>query len=248
MEEIMNELEVKEALLRIYPAKDDFIVFFIEEKNNKYNGVYRPMEKKIVLYTKNFSNDDTLMYTAVHEMAHHILRSELNILEKNKHSGFFWAVFYDLLDIAEKLKIYEPSKYIDDKTALLIENAKKISVEMALWRRELGEVILKLSELCEENGARFEDVVERRAKISHSGMIEALGARRLAGLKNAGFEADTALIKRRGRCMALMNMLDEEKTLVQAREKMRVFGRGSRLEKELLVDLRNRKIILGIVK
>ncbi len=46
------------------------------------------------------------MYTAIHELTHHILITERGVKTLKSHSGIFWATFYDLIDKAIELKLY----------------------------------------------------------------------------------------------------------------------------------------------
>ena len=89
---------------------------FSGKASKKVNGLYKRGgdEKTIVLHNKNFSNDDTLMFTAIHELTHHVLITELGYNPSKSHSQVFWAMFNDLVDKAEAEGIYRP--VIDKET------------------------------------------------------------------------------------------------------------------------------------
>jgi hypothetical protein len=169
-----NAAEVKEKLDRLYPAKEKYTVAFSGKKNGKVNGLYKPDRREIVIHDGNFENDSLLMYTAIHEMAHHVQHTEYGQNAGRSHTNLFWATFYDLADKAEEAGIYRPA--IDGDTLKLIAEAKAISVEIARLQRELGAAITRLAAACKEKGLRAEDMIERRAQISRAGAAAAVAA------------------------------------------------------------------------
>ncbi|MDR1362654.1 MAG: hypothetical protein LBJ35_01195 [Spirochaetaceae bacterium] len=174
---MLNGQEVKEELGKLYETKEKYTVVFSGKKSGKINGLYKPACCEIVIHDKNFENDNLLMYTAIHELAHHIQNTERGEKTTRAHTNLFWAVFYDLVDKAEEAGIYAPD--IDEDMKKLIEEARDISKETARLQRKLGEVIIKINEACGKKGLRTEDIVERRAQISRAGMIRAAAARNL---------------------------------------------------------------------
>ena len=68
----MNQQQVVERLLELDNDVEDFIVTFTGKKSKKVDGLYKPGNKEIILHNKNFSDDNSLIYTAIHEFAHHI--------------------------------------------------------------------------------------------------------------------------------------------------------------------------------
>jgi len=114
----MTNEEIKTTLIKLYDCKTDFTVIQTGKKSSKVNGLYKTDSYEILLHNKNFTTDNALMYTAIHELTHHILTTEKGVQTAKAHSGIFWATFYDLIDKAIELKLYVRARRAD--TASLI--------------------------------------------------------------------------------------------------------------------------------
>ncbi|MCK4514270.1 MAG: hypothetical protein KAU31_03380, partial [Spirochaetaceae bacterium] len=68
----MNQDQVKEQLLRLEDDTEEFFLIFSGKRSKKANGLYHPDTREIILHNRNFESDTALMYTAIHEFAHHI--------------------------------------------------------------------------------------------------------------------------------------------------------------------------------
>ena len=68
----MENEDIKSKLLQIENTEIDFTVTQTGKESVRVNGLYKPDTHEILLHNKNFSDDNQLMYTAVHEYAHHI--------------------------------------------------------------------------------------------------------------------------------------------------------------------------------
>jgi Zn-dependent peptidase ImmA (M78 family) len=66
----MNQDQVKEKLLKLHDCTEDFIVIFSGKKSKKVNGLYKPDKREIIIHNRNLDNDNLLLYTAIHELAH----------------------------------------------------------------------------------------------------------------------------------------------------------------------------------
>ena len=100
----MNQDKVKEILLSLRDTSLEFSVTFTGKESKKVNGLYKPDTKEILIHNKNFKNDNQLVYTAIHEYAHH-LECEKNGGKSSGgrcHTNSFWACFHSLLEEAEK--------------------------------------------------------------------------------------------------------------------------------------------------
>jgi hypothetical protein len=183
---------VKGNLLKLHAVKEDFTVEVSEKENKAANGTYTVPAKKITVYGGNFKNEASLMATAVHELAHHILYTEYGRKSGRAHSKLFWATYHDLLDKAEESGVYAPE--ISGEVRSLIEEAKGISEEIALLQRKLGGVLARLAEVCEREGVRFEEAAERGAQISRESCNEAMAACRL-GEEGLGMDIQRAAVK-----------------------------------------------------
>lgn len=162
----MTNKEIKNKLTKLYDCKEDFTVTMSGKASSRVNGLYKPLTHEIILHNKNFKNDNQLMYTAVHEFTHHVLTTEKGVKTTKAHSGAFWATFYDFLDKAIKEGFYTRNR--NSKTQELITQAKDIQKTLVELQKQLGTVLNKLHEVCEEEGERVEDVIESDLQMSRN--------------------------------------------------------------------------------
>jgi hypothetical protein len=161
----MNQDQVKELLLSVEDAPLDFTVIFSGKKSKKVNGLYKVESREIILHNRNFSpnEENLLIYTAIHEYAHHLHACSLNgILPPRAHSHEFWAVFHALLEKAEQQGIYR--NIFDgspELTTLTAEIRSTYLAENGGLVKGLGEALFKANELCDALGARFDDYIDR---------------------------------------------------------------------------------------
>jgi hypothetical protein len=212
----MNQDQVKEKLLSIEDAPLEFTLVFSGRKSKKVNGLYKPDTREIIIHNRNFepgeSGDNLLLYTAIHEYAHHLHAcSRGGKLSARAHSPEFWAIFHALLEKAEAKKVYRDvfagSPELIELTELIRE---KYLRENGSLVKEMGRYLLKAHDLCANIGVRFEDYVDRMLRIPRTAANVAIkmfnydlkaevGAdnmRFLAGIRDAGDRkaAETALI------------------------------------------------------
>ncbi|MDR1903046.1 MAG: hypothetical protein LBQ88_12295 [Treponema sp.] len=166
----MNQDQVKEQLLGIEDASMDFTLIFSGKKSKKVNGLYKPETREILIHNKNFKNDtgdktddNLLLYTAIHEYAHHIHAcSQGGKLSVRAHSSEFWAIFHRLLEKAEAQGIYRNVFQTSPELVQLTEFIReKYLRENGLLVKEFGMKLLKAHELCLAIGGRFEDYIDR---------------------------------------------------------------------------------------
>ncbi len=166
----MNAAQVKEKLLQISETNTDFSVVLSGKESKKVNGLYKAEDKEIVLHNKNFSNDNLLIYTAIHEYAHHLhFCSNDPPKSARSHTRRFWSILHGLLGRAEELGIYRNIFEQDERFVELTARIKSefIGTHGSLMKR-LGQVLQEAQRLCEETGARFEDYVERVLQLERS--------------------------------------------------------------------------------
>ncbi len=150
-------------LLRLEGEIEEFSLIFSGKTSKKVHGLYHPETREIIIHNKNFNSDNALMYTAIHEFAHHIhfTRSPVPISSRSHTTGFR-NIFHKLLLKAEQEGIYTNmfeqipefvflTKRIKDN--YLTANAKEMM--------EFGRLLMEARELCRKHNARFEDYVER---------------------------------------------------------------------------------------
>lgn len=96
----MNQDQVKEALLSLKIPASDFTIVFSGKASRKVNGLYRPVDASIIIHNKNFTNDNALMVTALHEFTHHISITRGLVNSRSSHPVIFWALFHSILKVA----------------------------------------------------------------------------------------------------------------------------------------------------
>jgi hypothetical protein len=164
---MMNQDQVRAKLLAIEDAPLEFGLIFSGKQSRKVNGLYKPDSREIILHNRNFSDDNLLLYTAIHEYAHHLHAcARGGTLSSRAHTSEFWAIFHGLLEKAEKKNIYKDvfsgSPELSELTELI---RKKYLRENGGLVKEMGMHLLRAHEICTAAGARFEDYVDRVLRI-----------------------------------------------------------------------------------
>ena len=159
----MNQDKVKRLLLDTAEAQTEFTVIFSGRESPLVNGLYKPATREIIIHNRNFASDDQLIYTALHEYAHHLHCERKGGLASGRaHTNEFWGIFHELLVEAEAKGHYrnlfdvEP-EFIDltrrIKASCLAENGRLML--------EFGRLMIEAQGLCRRFKARFEDYVDR---------------------------------------------------------------------------------------
>jgi hypothetical protein len=158
----VNNDQVKALLLQTRPCATDFSVILSGKKSAKVNGLYKPAEREIILHNKNFEGEDELIYTALHEYAHHLhAESRGGDLSPRCHNPEFWAIFHSLLDEAERKGLYR-SLFDSDEFRELAERIRSgFLSENGRIMKELGALMIEAEALCRKRRARFEDFIDR---------------------------------------------------------------------------------------
>lgn len=159
----MNQDQIKELLLRLEDTALDFTVTMTGKKSRKVNGLYKPDSREILLHNKNFDDENQLIYTAIHEYAHHLqCEAEGGLRSPRSHTGAFWARFHGLLEKAEKEGLYSIGFEKSDALAELTEEIRSKYLEPnGRLMQGLGELLAKAHALCREAGVRYEDYIDR---------------------------------------------------------------------------------------
>jgi hypothetical protein len=166
----MNNDQVKALLLTLRSDVDDFSVILSGKKSKKVNGLYKPLDRSIILHNKNFSSDNELLYTAIHEFAHHVQFTEsAKPVYARVHTARFYSLFHELLYLAEKMGVYTNVFATEKEFLALTERIKHefITPHGDLIQR-FGEILLDAHRLCDKHGADFGDYVDRVLKLKHS--------------------------------------------------------------------------------
>ncbi len=159
----MNQDQTRELLLRVRQCTSDFTVVFSGKKSSKVNGLYMPGDRQILLHNKNFDNDNQLVYTALHEYAHHLhAESRGGDLSPRAHGPDFWAIFHSLLEDAEKKGLYRNIFEEESDFESLAQRIRgEFLAENGKLMKALGSLMIEAEALCRKHGARFEDFIDR---------------------------------------------------------------------------------------
>lgn len=216
-----NNDEVKENLLKLYDCKHEFTVTFSGKKSKNVNGVYKPATKEIILHNKNFNDTNNLLIvTAIHELAHHVIMTELE-RSKEGHTSFFWSTFYDLLSKAEKLGIY--TLVISEKLKEKIEAIKVIDENISKLTIDMGKALSEMHEICKEENVRFEIVTERTMGIKRTTVKKNCKMQKASDLSSLSSDEKelVATINSRDKAQMALALLESGNTIDQVKQKIK---------------------------
>jgi hypothetical protein len=210
----MNQDKVKDILLRVAEARTEFTVIFSGKESSLVNGLYKPATREIIIHNRNFDSDDQLVYTALHEYAHHLHCERKGGLASGRaHTNEFWGIFHDILVEAEGLGMY---RNVFDAEPEFVELTRKIKsscvAENGRVMLEFGRLMVEAQALCAKFKARFEDYVDRalgvpRATAATAARAAAYGVdpevgwdgmRMAAGIRDPGIRAEALEALRSG--------------------------------------------------
>jgi hypothetical protein len=183
MEVNMDQDAVQKKLSLLRQCKEAFSVVFSGKKSERVNGLYKPSRREILIHNLNFigedneSDDNQLIYTAIHELAHHVLATEFGENGSRCHTQLFWSCFHDLLEKAERKGIYRLE--LTPETQELADQARELSCQIAALQRELGGVLYRLHKKCAKQRLRTEDVFQRKLQLTASTARKAIAAAEL---------------------------------------------------------------------
>ncbi len=255
----MNQDQVKEKLLDIEDAPVDFSLVFSGKSSAKVNGLYKPDSREIIIHNRNFVSrngdnqanmDNLLMYTAIHEYAHHLHAcAHGGTLPARAHSAEFWALLHRILEKAEEKDIYHSIFDSSPELAALTETIQiKYLAENGALVKGLGKQLIAAQELCGKIGGRFDDYIDRilriprvaaaaAIKISQYDINPAVGAdnmRFLAGIRNdeKRAAAESALLN--GKTPDAVKMAARaKKAAEEENERVRLEKEKARLERTI---------------
>ncbi|MDA3957950.1 hypothetical protein [Oceanispirochaeta sp.] len=166
----MNQEQVKEKLLQIDSEVRDFTLIFSGKESKKVDGLYHPEKQEIIIHNKNFSDENSLVYTAIHEFAHHVQFTQYEgEVTTRSHTVLFWDIFHRLLKKAEELGIYINVFEEDSRFKNLTSEIKEkyLSVNGKVMK-DFGKLLIQALDLCQQNHAIFEDYVDRALGLNRN--------------------------------------------------------------------------------
>lgn len=166
----MNQNQLKELLLKIKGDVEEFELIFSGKKSLKVDGLYKPELRQIIIHNKNTDDENALIYTAIHEFAHHVHITTSSVpVSRRAHTKEFWAVLHDLLATAEKMGIYNNKfKKIEEFTQLTREMKEKYLFKNGQLMRDFGKLLLKAFLLCRKYDMNFDDYADRELGFGRS--------------------------------------------------------------------------------
>ncbi len=177
----MNQDQVKDILLRSADAETEFALIFSGKSSAVANGLYKPKTREIIIHNRNFDSDQQLVYTALHEYAHHLHAERRGFDTSGRaHTNEFWGIFHDLLVAAEAKGLH--SNPFDSEPAF-IDLTRRIREscisENGRLMLEFGKLMIEAQTLCERWKTRFEDYIDRALGVPR---VTAIAAVKAAGL------------------------------------------------------------------
>jgi len=159
----MNQDQTKELLSQLEPQAPDFVLLFTGKSSRKVNGLYKPETREILLHNKNFTSDEELIYTAIHEFAHHLhFCSSAPPASMRSHTSVYWSLFHRLLAKAEERGLYKNVFAAEPEFQKLTEEIKtKYLANNGQLMKDFGQTLLQAVQLCGKHHVRFEDYMDR---------------------------------------------------------------------------------------
>lgn len=166
----MNQDQVKQKLLKLETPEKDFSVIFSGKESRKVDGLYKPDTCEIVLHNRNFDNENELVYTAIHEFAHHIhFTSSTDLVFSKAHTTAFWDIFHRLLDLAEEKGVYQNTFRVNPEFAALTRTIKeRFLAKNGELMKDFGAYLIKAFELCARYHVSFDDYMDRELNLHRS--------------------------------------------------------------------------------
>lgn len=186
----MNQDQIKQLLLQVRACATDFTVTMTGKKSGMVNGLYKPQTREILIHNKNFQNDGQMVYTALHEYAHHLISEKNGFIPGGRvHTNEFWSVFHSLLEDAEDKKLYSNSFDTEPAFLDLTARIKALLPENGRVMLEFGKLIVEAEALCRTHFVRFEDYLDRALGVPRTSAGAALKAFTLQVPPDLGWDA-----------------------------------------------------------
>ena len=186
----MNQDEIHELLVAIRKPAEEFALVFSGKRSRKVNGLYKPETREIVIHNRNFAGDNELVYTAIHEYAHHLQFTSAAIpVSARSHTTAYWALFHSLLEQAQGLGLYtNPFDSIPEFRELTETIKERIVTQNGGLMKELGALLVRAEQLCEKHHTHFGDYLDRVVGLPRVGANQMMRAHSMDLDPRVGFE------------------------------------------------------------
>ncbi len=186
----MNREDVDALLRQIREPGEEFTVVFSGKRSRKVNGLYKPETREILIHNRNFAGDGELVYTAIHEYAHHLQFTSATVpVSTRSHTTAFWALFHSLLERAQELDLYvNPFDSIPEfreLTGRIKDRFVQVNGELM---KELGSLLIHAQQLCDKHGASFGDYLDRVVGLPRTGATQMMRAHTMDLDPRIGFD------------------------------------------------------------
>jgi hypothetical protein len=123
----MNQEQVMQKLLQLDDTVEDFIVTLSGKASSKVDGLYKPETREIIIHNKNHTGDNALMYTAIHEFAHHIqFTTSAAPVSARSHTNHFYSILHKLLGKARSWEYTRMYSRLKGNSLSLLKRSKRI--------------------------------------------------------------------------------------------------------------------------
>ena len=186
----MNNDQIKKALLSLRRSPHDFTVILSGKSSRKVHGLYKPDTREIIIHNKNFKNENELLYTAIHEYAHHLqFTTSPTPISVRTHTTAFWNLLHTLLFEAEAKGVYtNPFEGIEEFRSLTKEIRTRFLEGGGTLMKEFGRLLVKAHELCEKHGTSYSDYLDRVLGLPRTSAAVIVKAHTLDLDPRVGFE------------------------------------------------------------
>ena len=176
----MNQSQVKDILLQLKEDVQEFSVIFTGKKSKKVDGLYKPLTREIIIHNRNTEDQNAIVYTAIHEFAHHVhVSSSIVPVSRRAHTKEFWAILHSLTDKAEQIKVYSNKfKTEPEFKTLTIEIKDRFILKNGELMKAFGKLLLKAYELCHKYDMSFDDYVDRELGLGRTAAKQIMGVYR----------------------------------------------------------------------
>ncbi len=159
----MNQEQVKNLLLEIKSDVEEFDLIFSGKKSLRVDGLYKPDIRQIIIHNRNTDDENALIYTAIHEFAHHVhITTSAVPISRRAHTKEFWSTLHHLLEIAEKKGLYNNKfRSIAEFQNLTRELKENYLIKNGELMRNFGKLLLKAFQLCKKYDMSFDDYTDR---------------------------------------------------------------------------------------